>query len=53
MSTIVYLNGQKVDYENAKISVEDRGFLFGDGLYEVVHVYNGRFFHLDRHLARL
>jgi len=53
MSSIVYLNGQKVDYENAKISIEDRGFQFGDGLYEVVHVYNKRFFHLDRHLARL
>lgn len=53
MSTIVYLNGQKVDYENAKISIEDRGFQFGDGLYEVIHVYNKRFFHLDRHLARL
>jgi D-alanine transaminase len=53
MSTVVYLNGQRVDYENAKISIEDRGFQFGDGLYEVVHVYNGRFFHLDRHLARL
>lgn len=53
MSIIVYLNGQKVDYENAKISIEDRGFQFGDGLYEVVHVYNKRFFHLDRHLARL
>jgi len=53
MSTIVYLNGQRVDYENAKVSIEDRGFQFGDGLYEVVHVYNGRFFYLDRHLARL
>lgn len=53
MSTIVYLNGEKVDYENAKISIEDRGFLFGDGLYEVVHVYDGKFFHLDRHLVRL
>jgi len=53
MPTIVYLNGQKVDYENAKVSIEDRGFQFGDGLYEVIHVYNGRFFHLDRHLARL
>ncbi len=52
-STIVYLNGQKVDYENAKIPVEDRGFLFGDGLYEVIHAYDGRFFYMDRHLTRL
>ena len=43
MPTVVYLNGQKVDYEDARISIEDRGFLFGDGLYEVVHVYKGRF----------
>ena len=47
------LKRPKVDYEDARISIEDRGFLFGDGLYEVVHVYKGRFFHLDRHLARL
>ncbi len=53
MSTVVYLNGQRIDYENAKVSVEDRGFQFGDGLYEVVHIYSGRFFYLDRHLARL
>ena len=31
MSTLVYLNGQRVDYKDAKISVEDRGFQFGDG----------------------
>lgn len=53
MSTVIYLNGQKVDYENAKVSVEDRGFQFGDGLYEVIHVYDGKFFYLDRHLERL
>ncbi|HHW03774.1 MAG TPA: D-amino-acid transaminase [Thermoanaerobacterales bacterium] len=53
MSTIVYLNGEKVDYENARVSVEDRGFQFGDGIYEVVRVYGGRFFYLDRHLARM
>lgn len=53
MSTVVYLNGERVDYENALISVEDRGFQFGDGIYEVVRVYDGRFFYLDRHLARM
>lgn len=53
MSTVIYLNGQRVDYENAKISIEDRGFQLGDGLYEVVRVYGGRFCHIDRHLARL
>lgn len=50
---IVYLNGKRVDYSDAKVSVEDRGFQFGDGLYEVVRVYEGRFFYLDRHLERL
>ncbi|WP_422443600.1 D-amino-acid transaminase [Thermoanaerobacterium sp. DL9XJH110] len=53
MPAIVYLNGQRMEYENAKVSVEDRGFQFGDGIYEVVRVYGGRFFYLDRHLARL
>ncbi|MDI3481331.1 MAG: D-alanine transaminase [Tepidanaerobacteraceae bacterium] len=53
MSAVVYLNGERVDYENAKVSVEDRGFQFGDGIYEVVRVYDGRFFYLDRHLARM
>lgn len=51
--TVVYLNGKRVDYGDAKVSVEDRGFQFGDGLYEVVRVYGGRFFYLDRHLERL
>ena len=50
---VIYLNGQRVDYENAKVSVEDRGFQFGDGIYEVVRVYEGRVFYLNRHLERL
>ncbi|MCG0274825.1 MAG: D-amino-acid transaminase [Thermosediminibacteraceae bacterium] len=53
MQAVVYLNGERVDYKDAKVSVEDRGFQFGDGLYEVVRVYGGRFFYLDRHLKRL
>ncbi|MGB9839005.1 D-amino-acid transaminase [Thermovenabulum sp.] len=53
MDTLIYLNGEKVDYENAKIHVEDRGFLFGDGLYEVIRVYNGKFFYLEKHMERL
>jgi D-alanine transaminase len=52
MST-VYLNGQYVPKSDAHISVEDRGFLFGDGIYEVVRAYAGRFFALDAHLSRL
>jgi len=49
----VYLNGRYVPQEEAVISVNDRGFLFGDGLYEVARVYNGRPFMMDAHLRRL
>lgn len=48
-----YLNGNWVALEDAKVSVLDRGFLFGDSVYEVIPVYNGKLFCLDRHLARL
>jgi len=50
---IVYLNGEYVPPEKALVSVEDRGFLFGDGIYEVVRYYDGRPFQLDGHLRRL
>ncbi|RUO79650.1 D-amino-acid transaminase [Pseudidiomarina taiwanensis] len=50
---IVYLNGSWVAAEDAKVSVFDRGFLFADGIYEVVTVYSGRPFLLDEHLQRL
>ncbi|WP_273381034.1 D-amino-acid transaminase [Symbiobacterium thermophilum] len=53
MSSTVYLNGQYVPYEEAKIPVEDRAFLFADGIYEVVRVYGGRPFDLEPHLRRL
>jgi len=43
-STKVYLNGEILDAKTAKISVFDRGFLFGDGIYEVMVQINGRFF---------
>lgn len=49
----VYLNGSFLPLENAKISVMDRGFLFGDSLYEVIPAYNGRLFRLPHHLQRL
>lgn len=49
----VYLNGQFLAEEQALIPIDDRGFLFADGVYEVVHVYNGRPFEWDRHMARL
>jgi len=51
--TTVYLNGQYLPKSDAHVSVEDRGFLFGDGIYEVVRAYGGRFFALEAHLARL
>ncbi|HLT52202.1 MAG TPA: aminotransferase class IV [Arenibacter sp.] len=49
----VYLNGEIVDAASAKISVFDRGFLFGDGIYEVMVRINGRFLYGEAHLKRL
>ncbi len=49
----VYLNGAYVNSEDAKVSVGDRGFVFGDGVYEVTRVVNGKFFREKEHLARL
>jgi D-alanine transaminase len=50
---IVYLNGEFLPEEQASVSVLDRGFLFGDGIYEVIPVYGGHLFRLDQHLDRL
>jgi D-alanine transaminase len=50
---LVYLNGQFMRDEAATISVLDRGFIFGDGVYEVWRVVRGRLFESDRHLRRL
>ncbi|HYC50764.1 MAG TPA: D-amino-acid transaminase [Gemmatimonadaceae bacterium] len=49
----VYLNGQYLNAEDAKISVLDRGFIFGDGVYEVWRVVDGKLFEHDRHERRL
>lgn len=49
----VYLNGEFLPAEQAFIPVLDRGFLFGDGVYEVIPVYGGHLFRLDQHLQRL
>lgn len=49
----VYLNGQYLPLNEAKISVLDRGFLFGDGVYEVIPSYSGHLFHFQEHLERL
>lgn len=50
---IVWLNGELVDEASAVVSVNDRGFLLGDGLFETVRVYDGRAFALEAHLDRL
>ena len=49
----VYLNGDFLPLEQARISVMDRGFLFGDGVYEVIPCYGGRLFRVNQHLQRL
>jgi D-alanine transaminase len=50
---IVYLNGELLPLANAKVSVLDRGFIYGDGVYEVIPVYGRRPFRMPQHLARL
>jgi len=50
---LVYLNGEFIRPEQAKISAFDRGFVFADGVYEVIPAYGGRLFRLPQHLARL
>ncbi|HEY0666067.1 MAG TPA: D-amino acid aminotransferase [Gallionella sp.] len=49
----IYLNGQFLPIEDARISVLDRGFIFGDGVYEVIPVYSRKAFRLEEHLRRL
>lgn len=49
----IYLNGDYMPIEEAKISVLDRGFIFGDGVYEVIPVYSRKAFRLTEHLRRL
>ena len=49
----IFLNGHYMPIEEAKISVLDRGFIFGDGVYEVIPVYSRRAFRLAAHLQRL
>ncbi|WP_035383256.1 D-amino acid aminotransferase [Ferriphaselus sp. R-1] len=50
---IIYLNGHFMPIEHAQISVLDRGFIFGDGVYEVIPVYSRHAFRLQEHLERL
>jgi len=51
--SIVYLDGNFLPVEEAKVSVLDRGFIFGDGVYEVIPAYGGHLFRLEQHLQRL
>ncbi|WP_250656877.1 D-amino acid aminotransferase [Alkalimarinus coralli] len=51
--SVAFLNGEFLPLEEARISPLDRGFLFADGVYEVIPFYSGRSFGLDGHLARL
>jgi len=51
--SVVYLNGEYLPLEEAKVSVLDRGFLFADGVYEVIPAYGGHLLRLQEHMDRL
>jgi len=53
MSRIAYVNGSYVPQTEASVNIEDRGYQFGDGIYEVVHLFAGRYIDEDLHLDRL
>lgn len=53
MPDVAFVNGTFMPLADAKVSIEDRGFQFGDGVYEVIRTYKGHPFALDAHLARL
>lgn len=53
MPRIAYVNGRYVPHYDAKVHIEDRGYQFADGIYEVCLVIGGRFWDLDGHLARM
>ena len=53
MPNIAFVNGRFMPLAEARVSVEDRGFQFGDGVYELIRTYGGRIFHLEDHLQRL
>jgi len=53
VSESVYVNGKFVPRSEAKVSVFDRGYLYGDGVFEGIRAYNARIFRLDQHLERL
>ena len=53
MSIKIFLDGQIVDKEDAKVSVFDHGFLYGDGVFEGIRCYNGKIFREKQHIDRL
>ncbi len=53
MPSVAFINGAFMPLAEAKVSVDDRGFQFGDGVYEVIRTYQGQPFALEAHLARL
>ena len=53
MSEAVYLNGKYIPKKDASLSILDRGFLFGDGVYELIPIYNKKIFYVHDHLDRL
>jgi D-alanine transaminase len=53
MTDFVWLNGQFIPRAEARVSVDDRGFIFGDGIYEVTRCVDGRLFEGPRHLVRM
>ena len=52
-SQLVYLNGEYLPLNEAKVSVLDRGFIFGDGVYEVIPAYGGKLLRFEHHMQRL
>jgi branched-chain amino acid aminotransferase len=50
---LIYFNGKLVPKEEAKVSVFDHGFLYGDGVFEGIRIYNGKIFKLEEHIERL
>ena len=53
MSRVAYVNGRYLAHHQAAVHIEDRGYQFGDGVYEVVMVLNGQFVDYDGHIKRL
>ncbi len=53
MAQLIYLDGELVEREQAKVSVYDHGLLYGDGVFEGIRAYHGRVFRLDEHIRRL